>query len=397
LTRFVAVCYTVAYAHSRCVLHRDLKPSNVMLGRYGETLLVDWGLAKQLAEPPAQGPGDATLAPALVPGLVDGVATQAGATLGTPAYMSPEQAAGRRDQLGPASDIYGLEATLYTLLTGRPPVDGKDLAEVLGKARRGDWPPPRRVKADVPSALNAVCRKALALQPEQRYATALALAADVERWLADEPVSAWREPWAVRGWRWLGKHRTLVTSAAAVVVAVVGLTVGLVLLAVVAEGEARARKMAEEMRNDATEQRNEARRNLYIAQINLVQREYEATNLVRVRELLEAQASWPPGAEDPRGFEWHYWNRLAHGELRTLGGGTGAFFSVAFSPDCRRLAAGNGDKTVRVWDAVSGREALTLKGHPAKAAREPVLPDTPRFSGGQHGADPLVNDIATLN
>src|SRR5262249_25940246 len=156
---------TVAYARSRGVLHRDLKPSNVMLGRYGETLLVDWGLAKPLAEPPAPGAGDATVAPAPVPGLVDGIATQAGAALGTPAFMSPERATGGLELLGPASDIYSLGATLYALLIGRPPMEGKDAAEVLGKAQRGEWRPPRRVQPKVPAALDAVCRKALALQP----------------------------------------------------------------------------------------------------------------------------------------------------------------------------------------------------------------------------------------
>ena len=159
--------------------------------------------------------------------------------MGTPAYMSPEQALGRLDMLGPASDIYGLGATLYTVLTGQPPIEGKDTAEIIRKAQRGDWLPPRRVKPDVPPALEAVCSKAMAREPEQRYGTALELAADVERWLADEPVAAYPEPWAGRSRRWMRRHRALVTSAlAALVVALIGLTVGLVFVSDARDHEA---------------------------------------------------------------------------------------------------------------------------------------------------------------
>jgi tetratricopeptide (TPR) repeat protein len=213
LTRFVAVCNTVAYAHSRGVLHRDLKPANVMLGPYGETLVVDWGLAKVVGrETHGGGPGSAELTLRTPSG--EGSATLAGAALGTPAYMSPEQARGEVAGLGPATDVYSLGATLYTLLAGQAPVHGRDTAEVLEKVRQGHWLPPRQVKPSVPKALDAVCRKAMALQPGERYASALALAVDVERWLADEPVSAWREPWGARVRRWTRRHRTAVVGTA---------------------------------------------------------------------------------------------------------------------------------------------------------------------------------------
>src|SRR5206468_3178820 len=113
---------------------------------------------------------------------------------GTPPYMSPEQASGRIDLLGPASDVYSLGATLYTLLTGQKPFPEGDVGTILRRVQRGDFAPPRRVRRTVDAALEAVCLKAMALRPEDRYASPRALADDLERWLADEPVTAYREP-----------------------------------------------------------------------------------------------------------------------------------------------------------------------------------------------------------
>jgi serine/threonine protein kinase len=146
LGRFIDVCNAIAYAHSRGVLHRDLKPGNVMLGKYGETLVVDWGLAKPgkrgdlLATPGSE--REPTLRPASESGSTP---TRAGARLGTPAYMSPEQAAGRLDQLGPATDVYSLGATLYCLLTGQPPFGKDDLEIICHKVERVNSP--RRVRS----------------------------------------------------------------------------------------------------------------------------------------------------------------------------------------------------------------------------------------------------------
>ncbi len=216
LGRFVHVCQTVAFAHSKGVLHRDLKPANIMLGKYGETLVVDWGLAKSAGTKDAAAPAEETVLPPRP--ADDATPTRAGSALGTPAYMSPEQAARRPDQMGPASDIYSLGATLYSLLTGKAPVEGADIAEVRRRVQAGAIVPPRQAKPGTPAALDAVCRKAMALRPEDRYASALDLAADVERWLADEPVGAYREPWPARAGRWVRRHRTPVAGAAAAVV-----------------------------------------------------------------------------------------------------------------------------------------------------------------------------------
>src|SRR5262249_24632373 len=145
----------------------------------------------------------------------------------TPAYMSPEQAEGRLDQLGPKSDIYSMGATLYHLLTGCAPCEGEQPGEIIRKVKAGEIPHPRSLDARIAPGLEAICLKALALRPEDRYETAEALKADLERWLADEPIAARRDPWMSRVWRGIRKHRTLMTTAAAVVlVSLLALVIG---------------------------------------------------------------------------------------------------------------------------------------------------------------------------
>jgi serine/threonine protein kinase len=221
LGRFVDVCNALAYAHSRGVLHRDLKPGNVMLGQYGETLVVDWGLAKVVGRTEeASTEEDRTLRPASASGSLE---TVAGTAIGTPAFMSPEQAAGRLDLLGPASDVYSLGATLFCLLTGQAPFAKGDAGEVLQRVQRGDFVPPRKVKPAVPAALEAVCLKAMALKPGARYASVRALADDIDHWLADEPVAAFPEPILVRAGRWAKRHKPHLAAAAALLLAAVPL------------------------------------------------------------------------------------------------------------------------------------------------------------------------------
>ncbi len=248
LRHFLDVCNAVDYAHSRGVLHRDLKPGNIIVGRHGETLVVDWGLAKVtgVAEP---GGGETSLRPASASGSSE---TLPGSALGTPAFMSPEQASGDLDHLGPPSDVYGLGATLYALLTGRPPVEGTGVIEALERVRRGEFPPPRQVQPSVAPALEAICLKAMALRPQDRYPNARTLAEDIERWLADEPVSARVEPLAERARRWARRHRTLVTSAGAVLSAtLVGLLVFTIVLGSKNRDLAAARSRAEAREREA--------------------------------------------------------------------------------------------------------------------------------------------------
>jgi len=211
LTRFIDVCQAIEYAHSRGVLHRDLKPGNIMLGNYGETLVVDWGVAKVAGRDDSHGSSlEHTLRPQSGSGLLP---TQAGSAVGTPAYMSPEQAAGRINELGPSTDIYSLGATLYHLLTDSPPVTEKNLGDLLRRVERGDFPSAKQKSAWIPGALDAICLKAMRVDPSQRYRSAGELADDLERWLADEQVAAWREPWWDRVARWTRKHRGLMFAS----------------------------------------------------------------------------------------------------------------------------------------------------------------------------------------
>jgi hypothetical protein len=205
LNRFLAVCAAIDFAHSRGVVHRDIKPANVMLGEFGETLVVDWGMAL-LRSPPGEASSGAEIPNSRTE-------EEGGARIlgGTPQYMSPEQAAGDERAIGPASDIYNLGATLYQLLTGRPAFPKASTPSVvLDAVQRADFAPPRQVCPTVPAALQAVCLKAMAREPGDRYASARALSEDLERWLADEPVAAYREPMGERLARVFRKHRLAV-------------------------------------------------------------------------------------------------------------------------------------------------------------------------------------------
>jgi WD40 repeat protein/serine/threonine protein kinase len=389
LTRFVAVCNVIAYAHSRGVLHRDVKPANVMLGKYGETQVVDWGLAKVIGRQEGER-NDAEVN--LRPVAAEAAATQAGSALGTPAYMAPEQAAGRLDQLGPATDVYGLGATLYCLLTGQPPFQGDDQGELLQRVSRGQGLPPRQLKPEVPAALDALCRKAMALRPEERYASALDLAADVEHWLADEPVSAWSEPWSVRARRWLSRHRTLATAGVVgVVVAAISLAVTALVLNDANERERTQRFLAEanekearEQREVARQQRDEARQHLYAVNVPLADRAWEEGRIGEMRGLLEALRPRETDDKDLRGWEWHYLWGLCHAEQFVVQGGQQGGEVVVFRPDGKRIACAgavrNGERVVVVLDADTGKESVTLHGYSESDRGLAYSPDGKRLA-----------------
>ncbi len=247
LGRFVAVCSAVAYAHSREVIHRDIKPANIVIGPFGETILLDWGLAgegrsaehgpRNVAPDERQAGSDSAVT------LPHVAATETGTVLGTPGYMAPEQAAG--DRVGPAADVYGLGATLYTLLTDRVPPE------------LGSQPSP---------ALLAAARKAMATYPADRYASAQELAADVEKWLADEPVSAYPDPLLVRARRLVRRHQTVAAvGVALLLVTTVALAIGTTLIAAAERKTAKALDDRTQALDEKTAALTEATENFALA------------------------------------------------------------------------------------------------------------------------------------
>ncbi len=263
LTKIIDVCQALEYAHSRGVIHRDIKPSNIMLGDYGETLLVDWGLAKTLKD--GYQTDASPMPPVNTTERANSTQTQIGRVVGTPSFMSPEQAAGRLDSLRGTSDIYSLGVTLYQLLTGGPAFRGTE-EEVLGNVQMGRFKRPREVNRRIPRPLEAICLKAMARMPNERYQSAREMSDDLERFLGDERVLAYREPLPAKAWRWIRNHRTWVlSSAAALTVAVTALTIGVVLLSAANVRERNERERAEANFAEATQQRELAERNFALA------------------------------------------------------------------------------------------------------------------------------------
>ena len=253
LESFQKVCDAVGYAHSRGVIHRDLKPENVMVGEFGEVLVMDWGLAKPIGAASAT---TRTRAQRLVNTDLRDTdrpdVTMIGDVFGTPAYMPPEQANGETDSLDERTDIYALGATLYELLTLEPPYVGRTVDEVLARARRGKVIPPRRraPHLEIPAELEAIVMKAMAADPRQRYRKVSDLRADVDAYLANEPGSAWSDGPMTRMTKWAKRNPgSAMGSVMSVVLVLVIGVVAAVFMAMIAEKtaaqEASDRRAAE--------------------------------------------------------------------------------------------------------------------------------------------------------
>jgi len=247
LTSFISVCKTIEYAHTRGVINCDIKPGNVMLGKYGETVVLDWGCAKYVgSEGRAESVGEESLKP-----LSDtGDSASEYATGGTPIYMSPEQHA-HADDVGPLSDIYGLGVTLYRLITGQPafrPDNG--LAKVREQVLRGRFRKPTDVCPWISKALEAICLKAMSLAPDDRYQSPGELAAELERYLGDEEVGAYVEPLSRRLARLMRRHRGVSNVImVSTVVLILFSSIFAVMMGQLATRETVARQQATELRN----------------------------------------------------------------------------------------------------------------------------------------------------
>jgi WD40 repeat protein/serine/threonine protein kinase len=383
LGRFVAVCNAMAYAHSQRVIHRDLKPANIMLGGYGQTLILDWGLAKSLRCPEVG--ADDTLPAAALP-TVPGV-TQIGRVMGTPQFMSPEQAAGAADSLTYASDIYSLGATLYCLLTGREPFLGAAEDLIPNLVQSGDFLPPRRRRPDIPPALEAICLKAMERDPGRRYANAGDMAHDVERWLADEAVTAYAEPYGPRISRWARRHKSRVgLTAAALAVAATILIASSLLSAVSSQrlDEQRRADMLEEDRAQiaslaqiAMNEQARANRYLYFSRIDQADRAWQESQVERMLQLLKTAHDGP---SDVLGFEWHYLWRLYNSSRFTLSAHRESITCVAYSPDGKYIATGSVDRVVRLWNASTGLRVRKFIGHAATVNAIVFSPDGSRLA-----------------
>jgi WD40 repeat protein/serine/threonine protein kinase len=350
----VKIAEALHHAHESGIVHRDLKPANIMIDKAGEPHVMDFGIAKRDA-------GEVTV-------------TLEGQILGTPAYMSPEQAKGEGHTADRRSDVYSLGVILYELLTSERPFRGN--TSMLLKQVLEDVPiEPRRLNSSVPRDLETVCMKCLQKDPRSRYASTRELADELRRFLAGEPIQARRISRPARFWRWC-KRRPLVAGlstslfAALLIGSIISIRFAVTanqkaseaaesahLASQNAESLSLAMTQLEWEKTEVERQRDRAEGNLYVSNIELARRHIVDGSISHADRILEACPL------ELRQWEWGYLKRLCHLELLEIDAHPGsAIWAIDVSPDGQRIVSGaqRDDKGVLVWDAETGTQTLQL-------------------------------------